>query len=205
MAQPKLTEEEKAKLIAQLHDIREYIAIQIPQWVIICLGLLLFLAIVFFVYYKFIKKPPTPSLSLYELTIQKLKNFDYGLSSKNFYLEYSELIKNYLQKSLTLAVFEKTAEEIKPILVSNSRISTSNAVILSNIFTRGDLAKFARKEFELEQRAQDIQSTIVILEDIESILLAEQKAREEEHLAKGVQDKERKLAIRDKQRGVVVE
>lgn len=172
-----LTEEQKAELIKQLRDIKGFVAIQIPQWIVITLIVIVVILLGVLIYYKFIKKRQQRSLTLYEITIEKLKNFDYGSSSKKFYLDYSELVRNYIEQRLQLAVMDKTAEEIKPILISNPKMQTHNAVTLSKIFARADLAKFARKEFDIEVRSEDIELTISILNNIEELIKAEEERR----------------------------
>jgi hypothetical protein len=173
----KLSEEQKAELISQLRDIQGFAAIYIPKWIIFLLIFISSVSLIIFIYYKFIKKTPRRVLTLYEITIEKLKNFDYGLSSKKFYLEYSELIKIYMEQRLQIAVMDKTAEEIKPILLGNTKIATANATTLSQIFARADLAKFARREFNLEERSQDIQLSIMVINNIEDLLRKEEEHR----------------------------
>lgn len=154
----------------QLRDIKGFYAIEIPLWLWIVLGLLLLAGIAWLVYRYIKNKNPERELTLYELTLKKLDSLDLGLSSKVFYLRYSELIKSYIEKKLELHVMDKTADEMKGILHNEPRLETTQVLSLANIFARADLAKFARQEILKEQRQADLAKAREIISAIESKL-----------------------------------
>lgn len=166
----------------QLRDIHGFYALQLPAWLLWSFYLLISFVIIYFVYTKFIKKEIDNSLTLFELTTKELKSLDLNQTSKNFYLSYSELVKNFFQERLSLDVVDKTADELKPILVSNPKVPTEAALLLSKIFKKGDLAKFARQEVPIDSRAQDIEVTVKIIADLEEALILEEERRRESKL-----------------------
>jgi hypothetical protein len=162
-----------------LKDIVGYQALQIPLWLQILFYLGLISAIIYLLYIKFWVNRKQASISVYELVSARLKKLDLSLDSKKFYLEYSELVKKYLEERLGLAVLDKTAEELKEILSGDPKIQTTIAISLSKIFARADLAKFAKQDISFENKSQDILMTLQILNTIEDAIIAEEKAIEE--------------------------
>ena len=168
-----------AQVDDELRDIKGFQAIVIPDWFWwSLLGLVLFLA-AWFVYYYIKNRKQEAELTLVELTVKKLQELDLKKSSKNFYLEYSELVRIYLEARLGMHVLDKTAEEIKPLLLSQQKVVTSQAQSLSQIFYRADLAKFAKQEFSAESKAKDISDSIDVINTIEAAIVTEEEQHKE--------------------------
>lgn len=161
----------------QLRDIQGFQPIVIPTWLWVILGVIIFSLVVWFLYKYVFKPKPKPELSLFERVLILLKDLNLDIDSKNFYLSYSEIVRIYLEERLNISLLDKTAEEIKPILMSETRINTSGAMSLAQIFARADLAKFARQEFSKATKEDDISHTIQVLTGIEDFVkVEEQKA-----------------------------
>lgn len=158
-----------------LRDIHGFQAVEIPTWFWILIGLII-LGIICWLLYKYVFKPkPQIPLSLFEKTTKLLKELNLNETSKNFYLNYSEIVRIYLEERLKVALLDKTAEEIKPILTADSRINTQTAMSLAQIFNRADLAKFAKYELSKEQKEDDINQTISVLTGIEDFVRFEEE------------------------------
>lgn len=158
------------KIDEELRDIKGFYAIEIPIWLWIILGLVLAGGLAWLIYRYLKHRNPERELSLYEQTLKNLESLDLGLSSKVFYLRYSELIKNYIERKLELHVMDKTADEMKEVLHAEPKLETTQIVNLANIFARADLAKFARQEISRDQRQADIARACEILSAIEAKL-----------------------------------
>lgn len=167
-----------------LRDIQGFQVVEIPTWLWILIGLII-LGTLCWLLYKYVFKPkPQIPLSLFEKITKQLRGLNFEENSKNFYLNYSEIVRVYLEERLRLAVLDKTAEEIKPILTNDLRINTQAAMSLTQIFTRADLAKFAKYEFSKEQKENDINQTILVLTSIEDFVKVEELKLQEEELVK---------------------
>lgn len=162
-----------------LRDIKGYIAIIIPKWLLILLAVLFVSALGYFIYIKFFRKEKQESLTIFELTIKTLTELDLNKDSKEFYLIYSECIKHYLEGRLGLACLEKTAHEMEGLLIGERRIQTNHAIFLNKILHRADLAKFARQQVSLDAKAQDLATSLDIVKAIEKALVAEETVKEE--------------------------
>ncbi|MCE2929546.1 MAG: hypothetical protein LW817_07955 [Candidatus Caenarcaniphilales bacterium] len=162
-----------------LRDIIGYQTLQIPLWLQILFYIIIVSAILYWLYIKLWVNRKQASISIYELVSTRLKKLDLSLESKKFYLEYSELVKKYLEERLGLAILDKTAEELKEILSKDPKIQTTIAISLSKIFARADLAKFAKQDINFENKSQDILVTLQILNTLEDAIVAEEKAIEE--------------------------
>lgn len=161
----------------KLRDIKAYCPPILPLWLKVVFICFVFALIAFWIYKKFFSKSKVNIISLYESTINKLKDLNLNSTSKDFYLSYSEHVKNYLEFRIQIAILDKTAEELKEILINTHQLKTSSAIVLAKIFSRADLAKFAKHEFDFETKSTDLFTTLQILEEIEN-LIREKEAEE---------------------------
>ena len=169
-------------LDGELRDIQGFQAIAVPEWIWWSL-LVLTLALAGWLVYKYLKNRQVElELTLTELTVKQLGDLNLQNKSKEFYLDFSELVRIFLEGRLGMHVLDKTAEEIRPILISEHRIMTTQALILSKILCRADLAKFAKQEFSSEIKAKDIEATIAIIKNIDSLLKVAEEKKEEQEL-----------------------
>jgi hypothetical protein len=162
-----------------LRDIKGYIAIIIPGWLLISLALIILSVLAYVIYVKFFRKEPVIELTVYERTIKNLTELDINLDSKVFYLHYSEYVKDYLENRLEIHCLEKTAEELAPVLIDDKRMRTNHAMFLGKILHRADLAKFAKHQVSLETKAKDIELGLDIVKTTEKALVAEESEEEE--------------------------
>ena len=163
-----------------LRDIKGYISIIIPSWLLIALALIVLLALAYLIYLKFFRKEAVLELTIYERTIKNLTELDINLDSKVFYLQYAEYIKDYLENRLEMHWLEKTADELAPILIDDKRMRTNHAMFLGKILARADLAKFAKHQASLETKAKDIELSLDIVRTTEQALVAEESEEEEQ-------------------------
>lgn len=166
----------QVELDNELRDIKGFQAIIIPDWIWWLLGFVA-LALIGWFLYKYITKKKEESLTLFQKTIRALDSLDLDIDSKEFYLSYSEIAKLFLENRLLVPALDKTAEEIKPLLVAEVKIQTNHAMLLSKIFYRADLAKFARMPISNEDKAKDIELTKTIFEEVEKQLILEEERK----------------------------
>jgi len=161
-----------------LRDIKGFQPIIVPDWFwwSLFFGLLVLLA--WFVYRYFSNKSLVEELSLTEKIINSINSLDLSMNSREFYLVFSELSRCYLELRLGLHLMDKTAEELKPILISEPKIATNQALALTQIFARADLAKFAKQEYTEETKKHDCDFILDLISSIEETLkLEEEKAK----------------------------
>jgi hypothetical protein len=103
-----------------------------------------------------------------------------NLDSKNFYLSYSDIVRNYFLCRLELNLFDKTLNELRFMLEKEDAFDLQSKNELVNIFAVADMAKFARKNISKELREEHLSKTKNILDKIESFL--EEKNNKEELL-----------------------
>ena len=150
----------------KLRDIHGFHPIEVPVWLYYLLALSICILLVYFIYREFFRKQETIQLIILDLTIEALNELDVKSKSKDFYLAYTEIVKAFLEKEFALQIMDKTVEELRPIMESSPYIKTSQSHFLHNVMSRSDLAKFAQHEITIEQKSNDLQSTISIIKDI---------------------------------------
>ncbi len=123
---------------------------------------------------RYIKKKLEAGLTIYQLTVKRLKELDLSNNSNDFYLAYSEYIRTFLEQRLGMHALDKTADEMRQILIKERRIQTNQAMFLSKIFQRADLAKFALYTVPMDTKAKDIELTLEIIRSIEDAVLIEE-------------------------------
>ncbi len=165
-----------------LRDIHGFYALELPQWILWGLYAIIAAFVFYFIYNRFLKKTQNDSFTLFELTCQHLTELDLNQNSKSFYLSYSELVKSFFQHRLGLDLIDKTADELKPVLISSPMLATESALTLSKIFKKADLAKFARQELAADIKAQDIETTVRIITELEEAVNAEEQRQKQAKL-----------------------
>jgi hypothetical protein len=63
---------------------------------------------------------------------------------------------------------------MREILIKERRIQTSQAMFLSKIFQRADLAKFALYTVPIDTKAKDIELTLEIIKSLEDVVAMEE-------------------------------
>ena len=104
----------------------------------------------------------------YESLIEKLQELELESDNKKFYLNYSELIRLYFDQRMNTALLDKTTDEIKSSLYEIKELSSPDARFLIDSLSRADLAKFAKKEFSTEQKLNDLNKAINIIQEQET-------------------------------------
>jgi hypothetical protein len=162
-----MTPETREKLINSLKDIHGYSEIAIPEWLLYTLVGIFSVALIYFLYKFFSKKKKLTEKPFYESLIEKLQKLELESDNKKFYLNYSELIRLYFDKRMNTALLDKTTDEIKSSLYEIKELSSPDARFLIDSLSRADLAKFAKKEFSAEQKLNDLNKAINIIQEQE--------------------------------------
>jgi hypothetical protein len=163
----------------ELRDIQGYQAIIIPDYFWWILGFLGLVVLAFLVYKFILSRKKEIELTVYEKTIQDLENLDPQANSKEFYLEYSDIVRNYLLERIELNLFDKTLNELRALFDKNEVFDIQSKNQLLNIFAKADMAKFARQDVSAERRLEHLDKTKEILAKVETKLEGDQ---EEEQL-----------------------
>jgi len=162
-----MTPETREKLINSLKDIHGYSEIAVPEWLLYTLIGIFSVTIIYFLYRFFSKKKTLTEKPFYESLIEKLQKLELESDNKKFYLNYSELIRLYFDKRMNTALIDKTTDEIKSSLYEIKELSSPDARFLIDSLSRADLAKFAKKEFSAEQKLNDLNKAINIIQEQE--------------------------------------
>ncbi len=161
--------------VEELRDIQGFFAIEVPAWLWISLIVLAVAALGYFIYVRYLKKSPDADLTIFQLTVKRLKELDPSKNSKDFYLAYSEYVRTFLEQRLSMHALDRTVDEMRELLIKERRIQTSQAMSLSKILQRADLAKFALYTVPIDAKAKDIELTIEIIRSIEDVIVAEEQ------------------------------
>lgn len=167
------------KAADELRDIYGYYAIEIPLWLLLLIFLIIGALIGIFVYNKYFKNKEEIVLTNFESTVQGLQDLRVSDASKYFYLRYTDLIRNYLQKELEFAILDKTSEELKGVLKEEDILNSSQIRFIIDSFGRGDLAKFAMHEVHESDKQKDVMQAVDLITEINQAI-EERKAREAE-------------------------
>lgn len=163
----------------ELRDIQGFQSIMLSDsvyWILIGLVVI----IVVYCLYKFVfAKKAIEELTQYQIVMQELDNLDMNLDSKNFYLTYSDIVRNYFLCRLELNLFDKTLNELRFMLEKEDAFDLQSKNELVNIFAVADMAKFARKMISKELREEHLFKTKNILDKIESFLEEKNNNKEE--------------------------
>ena len=151
----------------ELRDIQGYQAVIVPSfvwWILIILAV----AVIAFLIYKFIlSRKKEIVLTIYEQTIQDLDTLDLEQNSKEFYLEYSDIVRNYLLERIDLNLFDKTLNELRSLFDKEEILDSQSKNQLLNIFAKADMAKFAKQDVSVEKRLEHLDKTKDILSKVE--------------------------------------
>jgi hypothetical protein len=164
----------------ELRDIKGFQQIIVPDWLWWSLLVLLLVLLAWLIYRYWLNRSSAQGLSFTEQIINSINALDLNANSKEFYLLFSELSRSYLELRLGLHLMDKTAEELKPILVSETKIPTNQALALTQIFARADLAKFAKQEYAQKYKQKDREFILSLIDLIENTLKQEE---EKKHLS----------------------
>ncbi len=171
---------EDPKAPDDLRDIHGFHAIEIPDWIWWLLGLAIAAALGYWIYQRFIKKPPPIVLTKFQQVVRDLAGLDVEMDTKEFYLMLTEITRSYFEEELGVPALDRTIDELMPALKAHESIHTSQALLIKDIFERADLAKFAKAEVGLEDKKRDQSATITLITEINTareIKLAAERAR----------------------------
>ena len=163
-----------------LRDIHGFHSIEIPDWLWWLLGIAVVAALGYWIYHRFIKKPPPIILTKFQQVIRDLAALDVNSDTKEFYLSLTEITRSYFEAELAVPALDRTIDELMPSLKAHELIHTSQALLIKDIFERADLAKFAKAEVGLEDKKRDQSAIITLLTEINTareIKLAAERAR----------------------------
>ena len=153
---------------SQLKDIKGFAAIQIPNYLLwVVLGILALIIIAVLVKLYLASKNKESPKSLFEITVESLEKLKLEKSTEQCYLEYSEIVRTYLAQTFVMDLMDKTSQELKSELRKVEEISSPELRFLIDVLERADLAKFAKKEITEEQKVNDIEKSIVLVNNIE--------------------------------------
>ena len=137
----------------------------------------------YFIYIKFFKNKKTVTVTPFDIASNALRELDTSLESKEFYLEFVEILKAYLETELDKHLLDKTTEEFKETLKDNEFLTTGQLLNLVKTLDRADLAKFAKQEIPLAEKAEDIETALFTISEVNKKLV--QKALLEEQMKNG--------------------
>lgn len=159
----------------EIHDIRPPIEMtsfwtQFKPYILV-LGTILAIVLVFFLYKKLKKKPNNVpiiyTLTPYEEAINELalarRLIGIG-NDKALALALSQCIRSYIEKTYNLKATEKTTEEFLYEQQTNTAFEEKTLFILTTFLQLSDLAKFAKKELNLNEQEELYQRASCFLE-----------------------------------------
>ena len=95
-------------------------------------------------------------------------------------MEYSDIVRSYLFERLSINLFDKTLEEAKELLNKETILGLESKKELLHIFSRADMAKFARQDISIAKRVEHIENTKKILEAAEAKVTQEEAQKDKE-------------------------
>lgn len=173
-----MDEATKEKLINSLKDIHGFIEIQIPLSWIITFIVIILIPIIYILLNKFKKKINLDSRTKTEIILDRIKSLEQENNTENFYVNYSEITREYFDYRFELNFVDKTTKEIEKEIYKSPEITTNQAKLFLKSLERADLAKFAKKEFKDEEKLQDLYDAIELIYKIEEKLTKKDKEEE---------------------------
>ena len=158
----------------ELRDIKGFYAIEIPAWMVISLGIILVIALVVFIYFKFFHNKEQKVLTPFEKFKELTNALDPALLSLEFYLTITDAFREYLETRVETSAFDKTSEELERFLFDYEHVTTAQVREFSKVMKRSTLAKFARYEVSREKKSGDKEILIAIVDDIENAIVAKE-------------------------------
>ncbi|MGZ5244117.1 MAG: hypothetical protein ACXWEY_14815 [Bacteroidia bacterium] len=136
-----------------------------PNWPFIVLGLIILLAVTYFLYRKWQKKPLAQAIEPIQLPeenllsygedairqIQQLQAENSVQNEKQYFFELKEILRTYIQKRYQIRNQGKTSAQILGELKKKS-IKQENIISLNGIFSRADLVLFAKHKLEMAEK-----------------------------------------------------
>lgn len=200
----------------KMYDIKDVIAVDdsFSYWWLYLLGIIVLVAIAYFVY-KWIqkKKKEKSEEPIYASPIEKanalLKNLEYQKlvergEVKAYYSELTNIARTYIEESIEIPAMESTTDELITsfkIAVFKKKLTLNQEIIdnLEKVLKQADLVKFAKSkplEFEIADDKIKIEKTIQkIHESIPEVIDEDDEALENEHKAALLAKKKRKQKI----------
>ncbi len=163
-----------------LRDIQGFHAIEVPDWLWWLLGIILLSFLAYWIYNRFFKKPPPEVLTKYQQVVRDLASLDVEMNPKEFYLTLTEISRSYFEEELAVAALDRTIDEFLPSLRAHELVHSSQALLIKDIFERGDLAKFAQAAIGVEDKKRDQSAIISLITEINTakeIKLAAERAK----------------------------
>ncbi len=157
---------EDPKAPDDLRDIDGYFPIEVPDWLWWLLGIIILAALGYWIYIRFIKKPPPIELTKYQKVVRDLAALDTNQNSKDYYLALSEISRDYFEVELKVHALDRTVDELMPALRAHELVHTSQSLLIKDILERADLAKFAKAEVTIEEKKRDQAAIISVITEI---------------------------------------
>lgn len=157
---------EDPKAPDDLRDIDGYFPIEVPDWLWWLLGVIILAALGYWIYIRFIKKPPPIELTKYQKVVRDLAALDTNQNSKDYYLALSEISRDYFEVELKVHALDRTVDELMPALRAHELVHTSQSLLIKDILERADLAKFAKAEVNSEEKKRDQSAIISVITEI---------------------------------------
>ena len=157
---------EDPKAPDDLRDIDGYFPIEVPDWLWWLLGIIILAALGYWIYIRFIKKPPPIELTKYQKVVRDLAALDTNQNSKDYYLALSEISRDYFEVELKVHALDRTVDELMPALRAHELVHTSQSLLIKDILERADLAKFAKAEVTIEEKKRDQAAIISVITEV---------------------------------------
>lgn len=106
---------------------------------------------------------------MYHRNIARLQSRLENVPEREFYIMFTQLIREYLTISLSEEFISATSQEIDEILKSHG-VASSVALNIKELMIAGDLVKFAQQRMQEETKQQHIQSATTALLEIQTLI-----------------------------------
>nr|WP_226064067.1 BatD family protein [Kaistella polysaccharea] len=163
-------------------DVRDYW--QLYKWYI--LGALILIALLFVIYQliKYAKRKKSSPVVMTNQTLKQLeqlkkKNYIETGNYRLFYVELLDISRNFITKQYQIPADVLLTDDLIDVLKINNAISPENEKIIEDIFSRGDLVKFAKIFPDQQNMTQDF-------DRLKSFVKTSSKDLEAENLRNGV-------------------
>lgn len=163
-------------------DVRDYW--QLYKWYI--LGALILIALLFVIYQliKYAKRKKSSPVVMTNQTLKQLeqlkkKNYIETGNYRLFYVELLDISRNFITKQYQIPADVLLTDDLIDVLKINNAISPENEKIIEDIFSRGDLVKFAKIFPDQQNMTEDF-------DRLKSFVKTSSKDLEAENLRNGV-------------------
>jgi len=136
---------------------------QLYKWYV--LGILILLAVIFVIYQmiKYMKRRKSSPVVMTNQTLRQLeqlrkKNYVETGNYRLFYVELIDIARTFITKQYKIPADVLLTDDLMEVIKSNNAVSPENEQILLDLFSRGDLVKFAKIFPDTETMNGDFES-----------------------------------------------